>query len=232
MSTALKDWTARPRPQRRILEGRYVRLEPLEADRHGDGLFEIATAGDAHERFRWLFEHPPASREELQPWLEKSQAGEDPLFFAVIDKAGGSVAGRQSLMRIDPAFGVIEIGHIFWSALIARKPAATEAQYLFLKYVFGELGYRRYEWKCHNLNEPSKRAALRFGFRFEGVFRQHMVFKGGNRDTAWFSIIDKEWPQLSQAYEAWLDPSNFDAAGRQVRRLDEFRAELTAIRPA
>ena len=224
MSRELKDWTARPRPQRRILEGRYVRLEPLEADRHGDGLFAAATAGDARDRFRWLFEHPPASRGDLQPWLEKSQSSEDPLFFAVIDQASGRIAGRQSLMRIDPGFGVIEIGHVFWSTLIARQPAATEAQYLFLKYALGELGYRRYEWKCHNQNEPSKRAALRFGFSFEGVFRQHMVFKGGNRDTAWFSIIDTEWPQLSQAYEAWLDPANFDAAGRQIRRLEELRA--------
>jgi RimJ/RimL family protein N-acetyltransferase len=125
-------------------------------------------------------------------------------------------------MRIDSGNGVIEIGGIFWGAVVARKPAATEAQYLFMKYVFAELGYRRYEWKCHNLNEPSKRAALRFGFQFEGVFRQHMVFKGGNRDTAWFSIIDQEWPPLSKAYEAWLDPANFDAAGTQRRRLEEF----------
>ncbi len=227
MSEDLKHWTARPRPERRVLEGRYVRLEPLEADRHGDGLYEASTVNDADSRFRWLFENTPTSRGELQPWLEKSAGSEDPLFFAVIDRASGRIAGRQSLMRIDCGFGVIEIGQIYWSPLIARRPAATEAQYLFQKYVF-ELGYRRYEWKCHNLNEPSKRAALRFGFKFEGVFRQHVVFKGANRDTAWYSIIDKEWPALHNAYEAWLDPSNFDAAGGQRRRLEDYRRDFGA----
>jgi RimJ/RimL family protein N-acetyltransferase len=228
VSEDLRDWSARPRPKREVLEGTYVRLEPLDAKRHGDGLYEASAMDDAHSRFRWLFEYPPASRAELQPWLDKSQASEDPLFFAVIDKPTGKVAGRQSLMRIDAGFGVIEIGHIYWSPLMARKPAATEAQYLFLKHVFQDLGYRRYEWKCHNMNEPSKRAALRFGFKFEGVFRQHVVFKGGNRDTAWFSIIDKEWPALFSAYEAWLDPSNFDASGQQKRRLEDCRKDLGA----
>jgi len=225
MSEDLRNWKARPRPKRQMLEGRYVTLEPLEAKRHGDGLYEASTVSDAESRFRWLFESPPASRDDLQPWLEKSEVSEDPLFFAVLDKVTGKVAGRQSLMRIDTAFGVIEIGHIYWSPLMARKPAATEAQYLFLKHVFQDLGYRRYEWKCHDMNEPSKRAALRFGFKFEGVFRQHVVFKGGNRDTAWFSIIDKEWPALFKAYEAWLDPGNFNASGQQKRRLEEYRKD-------
>ena len=125
-------------------------------------------------------------------------------------------------MRIDPANGVIEIGNIYWGPLMSRKPAATEAQFLFTQYVFDELGYRRYEWKCNNRNEPSKRAAQRFGFTFEGVFRQHMVVKGENRDTAWYSIIDKEWPALKQAYEGWLDPANFDADGQQKRRLEDI----------
>lgn len=228
MSEDLKDWKPRPRPERRVLEGRYVSLEPLDAKRHGDGLYEASTMSDSDSRFRWLFECPPTSRDELQPWLENAQASEDPLFFAVIDKASKRIAGRQSLMRIDPAFGVIEIGHIYWSSLVARTPAATEAQYLFQKYVFQDLGYRRYEWKCHNLNTPSKRAALRFGFQFEGVFRQHIVFKGGNRDTAWFSIIDKEWPALFKAHEAWLDPSNFDALGQQKRRLEDYKKDFGA----
>jgi RimJ/RimL family protein N-acetyltransferase len=228
VSEDLKDWKARPRPERRVLEGRYVRLEPLEAQRHGDDLYDASTMSDADSRFRWLSEYPPTSRDAFQPWLDKSQASEDPLFFAVIDKASGKVAGRQSLMRIDAGSGVIEIGHIYWSPLIARKPAATEAQYLFQKYAFQELQFRRYEWKCHNMNEPSMRAALRFGFKFEGVFRQHVVFKGGNRDTAWFSIIDKEWPALFQAYEAWLDPSNFDSSGQQKRRLEDYRKDFGA----
>jgi RimJ/RimL family protein N-acetyltransferase len=228
VSEDLSNWKARARPQRAVLEGRYVRLEPLESKRHGEGLYEASTMADAESRFRWLFEYTPATRNELQPWLDKSQASEDPLFFAVIDKATAKVAGRQALMRIDTGFGVIEIGHIYWSLRMARKPAATEAQYLFMKHVFQDLGYRRYEWKCHNMNEPSKRAALRFGFKFEGVFRQHLVFKGGNRDTAWFSIIDKEWPALFQAYEAWLEPGNFDESGGQKRRLEDFRQDYGA----
>jgi RimJ/RimL family protein N-acetyltransferase len=205
-----------------------VRLEPLDAQRHGDGLYAASTMADAHSRFRWLFEYPPTSRAEFQPWLEQSQVSEDPLFFAVVIRASGRIAGRQSLMRIDARFGVIEIGHIYWSELMARRPEATEAQYLFQKYALQELGYRRYEWKCHDSNESSKRAALRFGFSFEGVFRQHMVFKGGNRDTAWYSIIDKQAPALAKAYEAWLDPSNFDTAGQQKRRLEEYRKEFGA----
>ena len=220
----LKNWTARPRPERKVLEGRYARLEPLSAAWHGDGLFEAATTANADERFRWLGEYPPESRAALQPWLEKAEASEDPLYFTVIDKASGKVAGRQTFLRIDTANGVIEIGHIHWGPLMQRKPAATEAHFLFMRYIFDELGYRRWEWKCNNRNEPSKRAALRFGFKPEGVFRQAMVIKGENRDTAWYSIIDKEWPALKPAYEAWLDPANFDASGQQKKRLEEFRA--------
>ncbi|MEQ1954232.1 GNAT family protein [Mesorhizobium sp. CN2-181] len=224
MDEELKKWTARPRPERKVLEGRYARLEPLSAAWHGDGLYEAATIANADERFRWLGEYPPENRAALQPWLEKAEASEDPLYFTVIDKASGKVAGRQTFLRIDTANGVIEIGHIHWGPLMQRKPAATEAHFLFMRYIFDELGYRRWEWKCNNRNEPSKRAALRFGFQPEGVFRQAMVIKGENRDTAWFSIIDKEWPALKRAYEAWLDPTNFDAAGQQNRRLEEFRA--------
>ena len=224
--TDLSNWTPRPRPERKVLEGRYVRLEPLSAALHGDGLYEAATAEDADSRFRWLFEARPESRAAFQPWLEKVEASEDPLFFTVIDKASGKIAGRQTLMRIDQTFGVIEIGSILWGSLVARKPAATEAQFLFARYVFDELGYRRYEWKCNNHNEPSKRAAERFGFSFEGIFRQHMIVKGENRDTAWFSIVDKEWPALKAAYEGWLDPANFDSDGNQKRRLEDFRKPL------
>ncbi|RWL17515.1 MAG: N-acetyltransferase [Mesorhizobium sp.] len=228
MSENLRNWQPRPRPERKVLEGRYVRLEPLNAEKHGDDLFEASSVPDADGRFAWLFDYPPQTRAAFQPWLDKAEASEDPLFFAVIDKASGKVAGRQTLMRIDPAYGVIEIGNIYWGPLISRKPAATEAQFLFMKYIFDELGYRRYEWKCNNRNEPSKRAAERFGFKFEGVFRQHLVVKGENRDTAWYSIIDMEWPALRRAYEAWLDPANFDGDGRQKRRLEDFRAEFGA----
>ncbi|MBB6013626.1 RimJ/RimL family protein N-acetyltransferase [Aquamicrobium lusatiense] len=224
MADVLSDWQPRPRPGRKVLEGRNVRLEPLEAARHGDELFAASAVADAGSRFAWLPELPPQDRAAFQPWLEKAEASPDPLFFAVIDKASGKVAGRQTLMRIDANNGVAEIGNIYWGPLVSRKPAATEAQFLFASYVFDELGYRRYEWKCNNANEPSKRAAERFGFTFEGLFRQHMVVKGANRDTAWYSIIDKEWPALKSAYISWLDPSNFDSDGQQIRRLEEFRA--------
>lgn len=220
--TSLENWTPRPRPQRITLEGHYVRLEPLSAARHGDDLYAAATEGDADTRFLWLGETTPKSRTDFQPWLEKVETSEDPLFFACMDKASGKVAGRQTLMRIDPANGVMEIGNIHWGPLMQRKPAATEAHFLFMRYAFDDLGYRRWEWKCNNRNEPSKRAALRFGFTFEGLFRQHMIIKGENRDTAWYSIIDGEWPRIRTAYERWLDPSNFDIDGNQKRRLEDF----------
>lgn len=222
--TDLKDWTPRPSPTREPIEGHYVTLEPLDVARHGDGLYEASSVEDAADRFRYLFETAAGDRAAFDTWLEKVSASKDPLFFAVIDKKSGKVAGRQTLMRIDPTFGVIEIGNIYWGPLISRKPAATEAQYLFASYIFDTLGYRRYEWKCNNANEPSKRAAERFGFTFEGIFRQHMVQKGQNRDTAWFSIIDSEWPALKAAYQAWLSPDNFDADGQQIKRLEDFRA--------
>lgn len=225
----MSQWAGCPMPERKVLEGRFVRLEPLDTDRHGQELFEASSVEDADSRFTWLFELPPASRQAMQPWLEKSSASRDPLFFAVIDKATGKVAGRQALMRIDAANGSIEIGSIYWGSLIARQAAATEAQFLFMRYVFDELGYRRYEWKCNNGNLPSKRAAQRFGFQFEGIFRNHMVAKGRNRDTAWFSVIDDEWPALKQAYEAWLAPENFDAQGQQIRKLEDCRAIYQSV---
>ncbi len=158
------------------------------------------------------------ARQHLNVWLEKVAASADPLFFAVIDKRSGRAEGRQALMRIDTVHGVIEIGNILWGPAIARSRIATEALYLFASLAF-DMGYRRFEWKCNNENEPSKRAAARFGFTFEGVFRQHLVVKGKNRDTAWFSITDAEWPHLKAGYEAWLEPENFDADGRQLSRL-------------
>lgn len=219
----LSNWRPRPRPEREVMEGRLVRLEPLDAERHGDGLFAASSVADALERFRWLPDYPPESRDAFRPWLEKAETSTDPLFFTVFDKAGGGIVGRQTLMRIEPAHGVIEIGNIYWGPLMSRRPAATEAQFLFARYAFEELGYRRYEWKCDNDNGPSKRAAERFGFKFEGIFRQDRVVKGKNRDTAWFSIVDKEWPALAKAYEGWLDPDNFDREGMQKRRLEDFR---------
>ncbi|MCZ8185366.1 MAG: GNAT family protein [Beijerinckiaceae bacterium] len=217
----LTHWTPRPLPERRILEGRYCRLEPLDAARHGDQLFEASMAPGAEARHRYLFESP-MERAAFQTWLEGRAASLDPLFFAVIDRATGRVEGRQTLMRIDPAHGVIEIGSILWGPAIARSRVATEALYLFAAHAFDALGYRRFEWKCNDRNEPSKRAALRFGFTYEGLFRQHMVAKGENRDTAWYSMIDREWPALRAGYQAWLHPDNFDSNGHQRARLETF----------
>jgi RimJ/RimL family protein N-acetyltransferase len=205
-----------PRPGRSVLEGRYARLEPL-ALAHAQGL--MAASANASS-FDYLFDVPPKDLDDLKAYIVQKAAAEDPLFHSVIDKATGLAGGRQTLMRITPEHGVIEIGNILWGPTIARSRVATEALYLAAKYVFDELGYRRFEWKCNDLNAPSKRAARRFGFAFEGVFRQHMWTKGANRDTAWFAMLDHEWPRLRAAYERWLDPANFDAAGRQRAKLD------------
>lgn len=211
----LFDWKGAPRPARIALGGRYACLEPLDATLHGADLLPSAQAPGAAERFRYLFDEPPRDMAEFSTWLRRSSASDDPLMFVVIDTATGRADGRLALMRIDTVHGVAEVGHILWGPAIARTRVATEALYLLASYVFDSLGYRRFEWKCHDLNAPSKRAARRFGFTFEGLFRQHMVVKGQNRDTAWFAIIDGDWPRLKAGYERWLSPSNFDDAGRQ-----------------
>ncbi|MEX2199210.1 MAG: GNAT family protein [Burkholderiales bacterium] len=200
-----------PRPGRVVLEGRYARLEPLTLT-HAQGL--MAASADP-KSFDYLFDVPPRDLEDLSAWIGQKAKSEDPLFHAVVDRASGISGGRQTFMRITPEHGVIEIGNILWGLPIARTRVATEALYLAAKHVFDDLGYRRFEWKCNDLNQPSKRAARRFGFAFEGVFRQHMWAKGANRDTAWFAMLDRDWPAIRAAYERWLEPSNFDAAGRQ-----------------
>ena len=215
----LAHWTGAPRPERVSLDGRYARLEPLDPARHGADLLASARQPGGDDRFRYLFEEPPADAAAFQPWLDRAAASADPLFFAVIDKRTGRAEGRQALMRIEPAHGVIEIGGVLWGPAIARSRVATEALFLSAAHVFDALGYRRFEWKCNNLNEPSKRAAQRFGFTPEGVFRQHMVQKGRNRDTAWFAMTDGDWPRLKAGYDAWLRPENFDASGQQRSRL-------------
>lgn len=219
MTMDLLHWQGVPAPGRVTLEGRYARLEPLDAARHAGDLLASAQEPGGEERFRYLFESAPSDMAEMARWLDTASASSDPLFFAVIDKASGRAEGRQALMRIDTKHGVIEVGSILWGPAMARTRIATEALYLCARYVFDTLGYRRFEWKCNDLNEPSKRAAKRFGFSFEGVFRQHMVAKGRNRDTAWFSIIDAEWPRCRSGYEAWLRPENFDERGQQHDKL-------------
>lgn len=205
----------RPHPTPVVLEGRYTRLEPLSLA-HAAGLYKASSEA---QRFDYLPDAPPRDVAEVNAWIEKMLKNKDYLFSAVVDRASGEATGRQALMRMDPANGVIEIGNILWGPEISRTRISTEAFFLAARYVFDELGYRRFEWKCNDRNEPSKAAALRFGFMFEGVFRQHMVVKGKSRDSAWFSIIDGEWPPIRTAFERWLDPSNFDSAGRQKARL-------------
>ena len=202
------------RPQRTVLRGRYCRLEPLHPD-HAQALY-TATAGEGEaERYRWLFSNPPPDEGGLAEAVSRDATSEDPLHFAVVDVASGRAGGRQALMRVTPEHGVIEIGSILWGRGIARTRLATEALYLHAAYCFDTLDYRRFEWKCNALNLPSQAAARRFGFTFEGVFRQHMIIKGDNRNTAWFSMLDREWPARKAEFERWLDPANFDTAGLQ-----------------
>lgn len=201
----------RPRPARTVIQGRYCRLEPLGAA-HASGLFESCAEPRLYD---YLFDAPPADPDAMRAWVESAEKGDDPLFFAVLDQATGRAVGRQALMRIAPEHGVIEVGNILWGHGAARSRIATEALYRFAQLVFETLGYRRFEWKCHHANLPSQAAARRFGFVYEGTFRQHMWVKGANRDTVWFAMIDGDWPRLAAAYERWLDPGNFHPDGRQ-----------------
>jgi RimJ/RimL family protein N-acetyltransferase len=207
------------------LAGRFCRLEALDSARHGDDLFAASMAPGAEERFRYLGDSPQ-DRTSFEGWLQKAAASPDPLFYAVIDTHTGRCEGRQALMRITPEHGVIEIGNVLWGPSIARTRIATEALFLHAAYIFETLGYRRFEWKCNALNAPSRRAAERFGFQYEGVFRQHMVQKGQSRDTAWFAMLDGEWPRLRAAFERWLAPENFDRAGQQKVKLEDLRKRV------
>jgi len=215
---ALPGWQPPPRPGRSVLEGRFCSVEPLDVVRHARQLYDANSRDPEGRMWTYLFSGPFASFEEYRAWLEPRPASEDPLFFAFVDKARAQAVGTGAYMRIDATNGVVEVGHLAFSPLMQRTPVATEAMYLMMRSAF-ELGYRRYEWKCDALNAASRRAAERLGFTFEGIFRQAIVYKGRTRDTAWFSIIDQEWPALDAAFRAWLDPANFDADGRQRSRL-------------
>lgn len=215
----LRNWTARPLPDRQPIEGARVRLEPLAADTHAADLHR---AFSGHDRlWEYLPYGPFASASAYHRWVKEAEAKSDPLFFALRDLGSGHPEGVASLMRIEPAHGVIELGHICLSPQIQRGAVATEAWFLLMNWAFSA-GYRRFEWKCNAANLASRRAAQRLGFSFEGVFRQAAVIKGRNRDTAWFSIIDSEWPGLKEAYRAWLSPTNFDEKGRQRERLSDL----------
>ncbi len=204
------------------MAGRWCRLEPLDPPRHGARLFAAYQLDQAGLGWTYLPYGPFTDEPSFRAWLDGIAVKDDPLFHAILDESGEAV-GVASLMRISPEMGSIEVGHIHYSPRLKQRPAATEAMYLMMRRVFDELGYRRYEWKCDALNAPSRRAAERLGFTYEGTFRQHLVTKGRNRDTAWYSIIDAEWPAINDAFEAWLDPSNFDSRGKQRKRLEAFR---------
>lgn len=217
------NWTPVPRPERVTLHGRYVSLEPLDAEQHADALFEAAQ-GEGADPLLWKYlgYGPFRDADDYRAWVENASVSPDPMFHAVIP-TGGEASGQTSYLRIEPAHGVIEIGHIWFGGRLQRSRATTEAIFLLASHAFDDLGYRRLEWKCNARNERSMAAAERFGFTYEGTFRNAVVARDRNRDTAWFSIIDSEWPAIRAGFQAWLDPGNFDEAGQQRRSLQECR---------
>jgi RimJ/RimL family protein N-acetyltransferase len=218
----LPHWTPRPHPSRSAMDGRYCRVEPVDPARHAADLHAAYLLDTEGRNWTYLPYGPFPRLADFRDWLERERVGDDPLRHVIVAQRSGRAVGVASYMRIDTAAGVIEVGGINYAPPLQRTPAATEAMYLMMRRVFDELGYRRYEWKCDALNAPSRAAALRLGFRYEGMFRQATVYKARNRDTCWFSILDSEWPALKWAFEQWLDPDNFDQAGRQRQRLLNF----------
>ena len=212
-------WTPRQRPPRTPMDGRFCRVEPLDPDRHAADLHTANLQDATRANWTYLSYGPFEGLDDYRAWITTSCLGDDPLFHAIVDAASGRAVGVASYMRIDPPGGVIEVGHINYAPPLQRTPAATEAMYLMMRRVFDELGYRRYEWKCDALNARSRAAALRLGFRFEGIFRQATIYKNRNRDTAWFSVVDREWPALKAAFEKWLSPENFDNNDQQRQSL-------------
>ena len=222
IGASLPTWVPPPFPPHTTLVGRYCRLEPLQVPRHARDIWNAQAEDPTSARWTYLFNGPFASFEDFEKWMTGAQASRDPQFYAILvdDRA----VGMAAYMRIEPKHGVIEIGNIYYSPSLAQTRAATEAMYLFMSNAF-ELGYRRYEWKCDSCNLPSRAAATRYGFTYEGKFRQAIVYKNRNRDTTWFAVIDADWKSgLKDAYLRWLDPANFDPAGAQKLRLSELTA--------
>jgi RimJ/RimL family protein N-acetyltransferase len=223
------DWKPPPVPPRETMQGRYCRLEPLSPDLHAKDLFEANALDKEGRNFTYLLHGPFDTLEAYETWMADFCLKNDPLFFAVVDSQTDKATGIASYLRITPSAGSVEVGNINFSPLLQRTPAATEAMYLMMKRAF-ELGYRRYEWKCDALNTPSRKAAERLGFSYEGIFRQALVYKGRNRDTAWYAVIDQEWPRLEAAFQKWLDPSNFDQNGKQRVTLRDLTESLLLAR--
>jgi RimJ/RimL family protein N-acetyltransferase len=209
-------------PRRAELRGQYVTVTPLDLAVHGDVLYEQSTGPDREHLWLYLWEGPFAGRGLFDADLARKAESRDPMFYAIVENKTGLALGRAAYLRIEPQHRVIEVGHILYTPRLQRTTGATEAMYLMAKHAFEDLGYRRYEWKCNSLNAPSRATALRLGFSFEGIFRQHMIVKGRNRDTAWYAMLDSEWPARKAAFQRWLDLSNFDAEGKQKRRLSTF----------
>ena len=224
------DWQPVATPGREPLTGRYCRIEPVDVERHVADLFDAYSSAADGRDWTYFAVGPFDSLSAYRAQLTRMAASKDPLHYAVIDLATGKPVGTFALMRIDPANGVIEVGHVTYSPRLKRTRIATDAMFLLMSEVFDKLGYRRFEWKCDSLNQPSRNAALRYGFTFEGIFRQAIVYHERNRDTAWYSIIDSEWPALRDCYTQWLDARNFDTQGQQVERLAELIARRRAAR--
>jgi RimJ/RimL family protein N-acetyltransferase len=223
---ALEAWRARRRPERTAIDGRYCRIEPLDIERHAAELFASYMQAPDGRDWTYLFAEPPGNINRFREYVANLAASDDPLHYAIVAAESRAAVGTAALMRIDTLHGVIEIGSIGYSPRLKHTRAGTEAMYLLMRRVFDELGYRRYEWKCDSLNAPSCAAAKRYGFRFEGIFRNAIVYKSRSRDTAWFSIIDDEWPRIRRAFEVWLEPQNFDSTGRQRRALAAIRGSI------
>lgn len=219
------DWKPRERPARISIDGKHCRIEPLDAERHAADLFEAYGKAPDGADWTYLFVGPFTDFAAFRDYVTKAAASNDPLHYAVIDLANGKAVGTLALMRIEPVHGVIEVGSITFSPLLKQTRISTEVQYLLMRYVFEDLAYRRYEWKCDSLNAPSRKAAHRLGFEFEGIFRQAIVYKGRNRDTAWYAIIDADWSRIRQAFERWLADDNFDAGGKQRASLAQLRGD-------
>jgi RimJ/RimL family protein N-acetyltransferase len=216
-------WSPPPLPPRQRLSGHSCVVDPIDPQRHATALFDAISTDGENRMWTYLSYGPFDSDEHYAAWLRHVACGEDPMFFAIVDRHAARAVGVAAYLRMDRQNGVIEIGHLAFSPLLQRQVAATEAVYLMIRRTF-ELGYRRCEWKCDALNSASRAAAMRFGFVFEGIFRQAMIYKGRNRDTAWYSIIDRDWPALDVAYQCWLDPANFDEHGHQRMSLSSMTA--------
>lgn len=220
---AVDDPTPGRLPDLKCLEGRFCRIEKLNPQKHLESLFNhLLGPSVAASEWTYLFLEGCSDKSSLQILLEKMAASRDPVYLCIVDRKSGEAVGMFALMRIDPQNRVIEVGSVHYGKALRRTAAATEAQYLLARYVFEDLHYRRYEWKCDSLNAPSRHAALRLGFTFEGIFRQAIVYKGRNRDTAWFSMLDREWPRRKARLESWLCDDNFDARGCQLRPLSSI----------